>query len=261
VNNKVLLQIVSFALFAFIVNAFTRFFKFDLSPVQFAEPKRSALQAVLAVSISCIILTVLFLPFHSKTEVQQTQADSISFSCGPTQVINQSFLALILIAPALIVLRKKQEPFSSAGITSLNLQGSVAIGLLIPVLGIIGQLLFSPNTSLPSLPQFAENHAWTFFYYAIVGYSEEFFFRGFLQTRLVAWLGNWQGWLIASTIMALFHVPQRLGVQGLSLFDSIISSVSLLPISFFCGFLMMRTKNILAPATFHTFANWFGTLN
>lgn len=43
----------------------------------------------------------------------------------------------------------------------------------------------------------------------VVALAEEFFFRGLLQPKLSAWLGNWGGLLLASAAFGLVHLPFR----------------------------------------------------
>jgi membrane protease YdiL (CAAX protease family) len=94
----------------------------------------------------------------------------------------------------------------------------------------------------------------------VVGFAEEFAFRGYLQTRLVAWLGRWPGWVLASVLMALAHAVQRLTVGGMPPLDALSSSASLIPISLFLGYVMLRTENVVAPGLAPIFADWAGTL-
>ncbi len=105
------------------------------------------------------------------------------------------------------------------------------------------------------------NQLWALPYFAVVGFGEEFLFRGYLQTRLVAWLGQWSGWLLASIVMAMMHIGQRVASMGLTSPEAVISSALLVPISLFMGYVMLRTGNIVAPGICHTFANWVGVLS
>jgi membrane protease YdiL (CAAX protease family) len=47
-------------------------------------------------------------------------------------------------------------------------------------------------------------------------------------------------------------------VGGLNPLAALVSSASLLPISLLMGYVLLRTENIVAPAIFHTFADWVG---
>ena len=61
--------------------------------------------------------------------------------------------------------------------------------------------------------------------------------------------------MLASTIMAVAHFPLRMIIEGKTLSDAFFDSLVLIPVSLFFGYLMLRTKNVLAPAIIHTFTN------
>jgi membrane protease YdiL (CAAX protease family) len=89
----------------------------------------------------------------------------------------------------------------------------------------------------------------------VASFVEEVFFRGYLQSRLVAWLGHYQGWILASVIMALVHLPPQV-LSGVSFPSALASSLGVIPASLLMGFVMLRTGNAIAPSIYHTFANW-----
>jgi membrane protease YdiL (CAAX protease family) len=90
----------------------------------------------------------------------------------------------------------------------------------------------------------------------MVGFGEEFLFRGYLQTRLVARLGLGRGWILTALIFSLIHLPQRLVTPGTGIGDAAAATLGLLPVSLLLGFIMLRVQNVVAPGLFHTFANW-----
>jgi len=94
------------------------------------------------------------------------------------------------------------------------------------------------------------------------GLVEEFFFRAFLQTRLVNALGSpLAGICLTSLLFGLAHAPgiylrrgDRLGPLGEkpSALDSILYSVIVLgPTGWFTGLLYWRTQSLLAPILVH----------
>lgn len=95
-----------------------------------------------------------------------------------------------------------------------------------------------------------------------VGLVEEFFFRGFLQTRLVSFLGTpVSGILATSMLFGLAHVPgiylrrgERHGPIGdhPTLLNSILYAILVLsPSGWFTGLLFWRTQSLLAPILVH----------
>ena len=81
-----------------------------------------------------------------------------------------------------------------------------------------------------------------------------------MQTRLIAWLGKRQGWLLTSILMAMAHITQRIAVMGLSSMEAIISSALLIPVNLLLGYMMLRTDNVIGPALLHIYADWINTL-
>jgi membrane protease YdiL (CAAX protease family) len=93
-----------------------------------------------------------------------------------------------------------------------------------------------------------------------VGFGEELLFRGYLQIRCISWLGVVKGLALASVIMALMHLPQRIFAAGFDPFQALASAVTLIPISFALGYLMLRTKNTLGPAIMHIILDWVSSI-
>lgn len=95
-----------------------------------------------------------------------------------------------------------------------------------------------------------------------VGLVEEFFFRGFLQTRLIGFLGTpTSGIVAASLLFGLAHVPGiylrrgdkhgPLGEQPTLLNSILYAILALSPTGWFTGLLFWRTQSLLAPVLVH----------
>lgn len=157
---------------------------------------------------------------------------------------------VINVLPAGWAMFRAGEPISSTGLGRHNLwQGSV-IGL---VLGGIWCLLATSGQKLA--PQFGGWTGWLLFM-AMVGFAEEFLFRGYLQTRLIARLGTWWGWVLASSLFAASHLPRYLFHDGLGPGAAIVATAGLIPSGLALGFIMLRTQNLLAPAILHTMTDF-----
>jgi membrane protease YdiL (CAAX protease family) len=88
-----------------------------------------------------------------------------------------------------------------------------------------------------------------------VGFSEEIVWRGYVQSRLIRWIGTRRGIVLAATIFALFHVPQRVlaGVVGVDLVLQVVA-VAFLGVAF--GVLQASTRNVALPGIVHTAVDW-----
>ncbi|MCD4700312.1 MAG: CPBP family intramembrane metalloprotease [Candidatus Aegiribacteria sp.] len=219
-----------------------------------ANPEKSSLRALVAVTGTIVILCLFELVRRSP------QAGIL----GPGAQFEQfgdlipAFIAFILfLLPAGIFVTRAHEPLNSVGISRTNLWQSVVISFVFVVL----MFYIQNGELLEKLQGLEQRHGIRLIYFAFIGFEEEILFRGYLQTRLVAWLGKWQGWAMASVIMALGHFPLRMVIEDKALGDAFIDSLGLIPVSLFFGFLMLRTKNVLAPAIIHTFTNWISELD
>ncbi len=238
----------SFALFlvGLAVYMLSRALKIQTPVWTFGDAKRSALWGLVA-----FILASLMVFSFSRSANPRSGPIHIRYDSGG--FVNQAITYLILATPALIIMFARKEPWESSGVTRRNLLRSCFIGV-----GIGGVSIFTSDTLAGIERGLNANHIWALLYYAVVGFGEEFLFRGYLQTRLVGWLGQGWGWPVASGLMAMMHLGQRINIQGLSSQEALVSSALLIPISLFMGYVMMRTGNIVAPGIAHTFADWVG---
>ncbi|MBN2226671.1 MAG: CPBP family intramembrane metalloprotease [candidate division Zixibacteria bacterium] len=164
-------------------------------------------------------------------------------------------LTLLLILPVIAAVKLLRERWASAGITRHNLISSSIVGLIAGIL--VGTVLLALKQQHTPL---TGSHIGLLGYYTIVGLSEEFVFRGYVQTRLIGWFGRTPGWIAASALMALVHLTQRLAVLGASPVDALAVALLLFPLSLFLGYLMLRTGNVVAPGLAHALAGWASAL-
>lgn len=242
-----------------IVGVLTRAWGFRYQGASFTNPRQASLWAIAAVLGGWLLVSALFLVATSSQSPSQGPPGTRAY--GLNDVVNQAILALIGFGPAVLAMRRRREPWASAGVSRQNISRAVLVGLLLSIF-VGASFFFGGHRRLSDTAiGLTVSHFWALLYYAIVGFGEEFAYRGYLQTRMVAWLGRWQGWLVTSVLMALLHVVQRMTMMGLPPSEALISSALLVPLSLFLGYVMLRTENVVAPGLFHTFSNWANTLS
>ena len=252
--NQLASQIIVFAIFTGIVWVMTKFLRCKPISSGIDNPKKSSLKALFAITCSMIVLC-LFEYFRRSPQavILGHVGQSEQFSS-----LIPSFIAFILfLLPAGIVVLQSHEPLRSIGISRTNLWQSALIGSVFAIL-----MFYLQNIDLSeTLRAFEQRQGIRLIYFTFIGFEEEVLFRGYLQTRLVAWLGKLRGWGLASVIMALGHFPLRMVIDDKALGAALIDSLALIPVSLFFGFLMLRTRNVLAPVIIHTFTNWISELD
>jgi membrane protease YdiL (CAAX protease family) len=236
----------------------TRVLRFDYQPWPFDDPRRAGISGVLTIAGAWALLATVMLLLSHFIGIAEPHPSVRVFNAS--DVILKLTRALIGAGPILLVMRRRREPLASAGISHHNLKGSLLVGTTLSVL-IVSAVISRTYASIPAaVEELGSSHLWALVYFVITGTWEEFAFRGYLQTRLVAWLGRWQGWVVTSVMMALGHIVQRITVESMAPAQALTSSLAVIPTSLLAGYIMLRTENVVAPALFHTFADWASTL-
>ncbi len=235
------------------VYVITRLLKLRSSGWAFPDARRAAIPALVLVAAWILLLIAVVVWFTGRAPVSSSVPSRPHYDLG--RLLNQAIVYLIFVGPALLFMRFQREPWASAGVSRRNLPGALLVG------GVLAAVSIATSGGIQALLALDADQLWALPTFAVVGFGEEFLFRGYLQTRLIAWLGQWSGWLLSSFIMAMMHVGQRVAIQGLSSPEAIVSSALLIPISLFMGYVMIRTGNIVAPGICHMFADWVGVLS
>lgn len=251
--NQIAIQIIAFAILAGLVWVMTKLLRCKPVKSGIENPRKSSLRALIAVTCSLVAL-ILFEIFR---RLPQAGILGPEAQFGKFGYLIPHFIAFILfLLPAGIAVLKSHEPLRSIGISRTNLWQSALIGFVFVIL-----MFYMQNVDiLETLKGFEQRQGIRLIYFAFIGFEEEIVFRGYLQTRLVSWLGKWRGWGLASVIMAVSHFPLRMVIDDKALNAAFIDSLAFIPASLFFGFLMLRTGNVLAPAIIHTFTNWISEL-
>jgi len=97
----------------------------------------------------------------------------------------------------------------------------------------------------------------------LAGFTEEFFFRGILQSRLAAVTGSeLRGLVITSLLFGLLHLPHAYFLPTWPTHGNIVWSLATVAteqavVGLLLGALWARTHNLAAPALVHAFVNSF----
>ena len=175
------------------------------------------------------------------------------------------FLApFLLITAALVPTRLSKRSFADIGLRvgrpGLILRVLCATCLVVfPILLVCILLLKHLNIRLPLSPIIPEGRwlSWLAYQFMYVAVAEEIFFRGYFQCNLLSLLTmsvqkkraflEIIGIIIAATVFAISHCL---------ILRSVMPIITFLPGLIF-GWLLVKTKSLLAPVLFHGLANVF----
>ena len=99
---------------------------------------------------------------------------------------------LVWVLPAGWAVWRAGEPLSSAGLGRHNLWQACVTGLILGGLWCVTGLLLGQK-----LAHLAQRGWASLPFLAMMGFAEEFVYRGYVQTRLIARMGTWRGWALA----------------------------------------------------------------
>jgi uncharacterized protein len=170
---------------------------------------------------------------------------------------------LVWLVLVLIMVYRKQEP-RSVGFTRNNLGKSSLWGFLIGMVFLLVVSLISIRNGLHFIG--SDFLLFGFIYYFFeIGLTEEWLFRGFIQTRLVGFYRHKMvGIVITGILFSLIHVPFQMSMSDLGFFAHIRSNYLHLLLTFFYHFVFTflydRYRNLAAPTILHFFMNFSSSL-
>lgn len=169
---------------------------------------------------------------------------------GWEDVVGQTLVWAILLLPLLAGMIRSGLGWRDLQFRRAHLAASFVMGTLVGVMFLFGAGKAAGLTTL-----FAAGGLFATLQFLVVGFAEEMLFRGYVQVRWVAALGWWRGWLLASVVMSLFHVPILFLSDGLPFFGVLMGVLRLIPPSLLLGYSLRRSGNIVAPAVIHLWMN------
>lgn len=229
-------------------------------PVKFSQPRQESIG-----SISLVVLIVFFTVLFSKLATEEFRQfipfqlweinKAVLLSPGDISagnILTFFGFAAICLLPVIYFVRRKNQPWLSLGLKQemlpAGLQTGVALILVSVFLrGKVSSLIYGDHNFNQLLLLIASLGA------AIL---TEIIFRGYLQTRLSDWIGEWQGLLIASLFTALWICIPLIGIEwnvllGLFLYRFLLSCL--------LGWIYRQSGSIIGGTLYlwiHTWLFW-----
>lgn len=229
-----------------IIKVFDKIVKLRKGNIEIDRLGRSTLYSLCSV-VLYIILSYVYLKYFESSFPQ-------------SGVIRSIIVRGCLLVPSFIFIILNHEKMSSLGIGKKNIFSSITIGLICSGFYILTYILINNIDYSRLINKFDFNigvsFLYLFIYCLVIALSEEFLYRGYLQTRLAAYYGENLGLLYATIIFAVMHIPQYMVDNNYGIGNALVQCISLLPISFVYGYLYKKTQNLTSCVMLHTFCNW-----
>lgn len=182
--------------------------------------------------------------------VGQNFTDLTGLSGGQLAYSLVTAAAGLLIFAAALAYRR--QPLRSAGWSRALLGPAAQLGIAVVLLSIFLRGKFSALIAGVSAEQ---GSALLMILAACL--AQEFIFRGYIQLRLSAWWGPTWGWLASSLLFVLWLLPLYwpAGLAAAALPLAVQLAQSLL-----AGWMMQKSRHVLAPALYRAISAWLSLL-
>ena len=253
--------IIALAVFLPVIHLFSYALKVRSEPIAIPDPRRGAILASLIILLSFVAVLL----WRVSTHMFQLDTCSHIFSVDPAcprvvvDVVDVPWL-LVLHAPALlaifVVLKRTEQKLGSIGIGGGDWRRMLVLGVTVSAIFVTISGLIAPSLG-GGFAGYSTTLAYGLAFFAIVGFSEEIVWRGFVQTRLTAYSGRLKGLAITSLFFAvLWHFPAEYYAQSGTVLAALAGTLTRVPPGLLFGYLMLRSQNIIPSSIFHLFWNW-----
>ncbi len=211
--------------------------------IEFRFPRR---EATFALSLFALVYFVAF-QYFSGHIFDFLKPVAKAFQGGETA--ERMLLSVIALIPFILALLLRGQPFKSAGWSRDNLRAGLTVGLLLIFLTI-----FLRGKFLSVIKGITPAEGSLLLVMLILCAAEETIFRGYIQLRLMSYLGNNWGWLATAGLYLLWQLPGRLWLHPIGdiWVDLVIAAVQ----GLLLGWIMRKTGHVASTILFRTVAAW-----
>ncbi len=227
-------------------------------PLQFLYPKREG-SAALTVGILVLLFTAFvqrFQPLLFAQLINFTSYPGLFNAPKPSfATINALTAALIfsaaIIFPVGISLFIRKQPLLSIGLSKPGLKIGLQTGAVLVIL-----VIFLQGKIFDIINGLSQGAFLTLAVAFVAVLGEEVVFRGYIQPRFAAWLGEKWGILAAILLYVAWWALPTIGAysgDGLQLLGGFLYRITL---AFLLSWIMKKTGSLLTPVLYHTAHLW-----
>jgi len=257
--TNIIVSVVILVVGAPIVYLLSRAMKLRPKPITIADPRKEATLVSLVIVATFGVTSALVV--FANTVVRPTfQLDERPpFTVDHINVLWTAFAFAIILLPLIVVMKRTKQNLGSIGINGKDRGRMLALGLILSMIYITVAGFLAPSLG-GGFKGFSPSLAYGFIVSAIVGFGEEIVWRGYVQTRLIAYSGTPKGLMTTALLFALLHLPTRYYLFSGVVLEAFASALLLLPRSLLLGYIMLKSQNIIPSSIFHLFVNWSSLL-
>ncbi|HOV06648.1 MAG TPA: CPBP family intramembrane metalloprotease [Anaerolineaceae bacterium] len=211
--------------------------------IEFRFPRREA-------TFSLILFALIFFfafQFFSNPIFEFLRTFAAALQGG--EIAQRMLLALFSLIPVILLMVVRGQPLKSAGWSKENTRAGLTLGVVLLIL-----VVFLRGKFLPLLQGISNEKGSLLFVILVWVAAEETIFRGYIQLRLMSYLGDNWGWLATSLLYVLWQLPgndllTQFSTQWPLLVLALVQGLLL-------GWIMRKTHHVSAPILLRVASTW-----
>jgi membrane protease YdiL (CAAX protease family) len=212
---------------------------FQIRPVGFVYPLR---EGIISLSLFASMLVVSIAMLMQRTQFNFAVPADIPLVLWVRLIVGG--IGLMVFGLSLLA---RRQPLLSVGWNRKRLNNSARLAL---VLGIMS--IFLRGKAFAITNGFAPIEISMLLVWLGIALAEETIFRGFIQMRLNAWMGERYGWLVTAVLFVVWSVPYAL----VSPETMVVRLVFVLAQSLILGYLAQKAGHILPVWVYRAISEW-----
>ena len=226
---------------------------FKRRPLVFKYPQR---EGTVAVSLAVLVGAALWLVYSLMPQAP-ANGTGTAFVFTMNDLVRQAGIAVILAAPTVVALLIRRQPLLSVGLNQKVMRPALYMGFSLAVITIFLRNKIYAIIYGGIIPA----HLYFLVAVLLIAFAEEFIFRGYIQPRISAWIGETWGWVASAALYAVCCLPQSVAIKGAIDWPALGLQLAILFGSgLVLGRIMRKSGNILAPWLYHAVAVWVTVL-
>jgi len=219
--------------------------RFKKPPVGFRYPRR---EGFISLSLSLLIILFAFIYYYYINP--PVFSDPLRITPAPVHTPIQALIVgALCLTPFVLAMLVRRQPIRSIGWNPAMLTSGMQVGLALGLL-----TLFLRNRVMDVLGGLAAPTLGLLPIAFGISLAEETVFRGYIQMRLIWWMGVWPGIIASSAIFSVYHLPVWLSTLPTQ------TTLILCALTFFqgivLGWLMRKSGTVMAPALYRAVSIW-----
>lgn len=250
--SQVILSVIILVVGVSITYLLSRALKLRPKSIAIAEPRKEATLA----SLVAVALFVLVFVWRTLTHMFQLFDERSPFVVGAVDVLWMALLDGVGFVVLIVAMKSSGQSFGIIGINGKGKGRNLALGFGLSVIYLAVTGLLAPFSG-GGFAGFSPSLAYGLVLFAVVGFSEEVLWRGYIQTRLIAYGGRLKGLVVTSLLFAvLWHFPGYYYLGSGVVLEALAQALMLFPVGLVFGYVMLKSQNILPSSVFHLFWDW-----